>query len=121
MVLVGNSWALFSSGGELSPVGSCPRTVLVNTFDFGGKICFTIDNNNLLIWYLFKFLLTTATSQRPKTEEEKYVFVFFFNVIKRIGCYGKQSIESKKRDMMTLAVFCKTAIMGLQAVMSEKF
>ena len=27
VVPVGNSWALFLSGGELSPVGSCPRTV----------------------------------------------------------------------------------------------
>ena len=26
VVLVSNSWALFLSGGELSPVGSCPRT-----------------------------------------------------------------------------------------------
>ena len=26
VVLVGNIWALFFSGGELSPVGSCPRT-----------------------------------------------------------------------------------------------
>ena len=62
-----------------------------------------------------------VNTQGPKTEKEKYVFLLFFSVIKRIGCYGKQSIESKKRDMMTLAVFCKTAIMGIQAVMSEKF
>ena len=27
VVLVGNSWALFLSGGESSPVGSCPRTI----------------------------------------------------------------------------------------------
>ena len=26
VALVGNSWALFLSGGELSPVRSCPRT-----------------------------------------------------------------------------------------------
>ena len=26
VVLVGNGWALFLSGGELSLVGSCPRT-----------------------------------------------------------------------------------------------
>ena len=27
---VGNSWALLLSGGELSPVGSCPRTAHCN-------------------------------------------------------------------------------------------
>ena len=30
VVVVGNSWALFLLGGELSPVGSCPRTVSVD-------------------------------------------------------------------------------------------
>ena len=25
--MVGNSWALFLSSGELTPVGSCPRSV----------------------------------------------------------------------------------------------
>ena len=27
MVLVGNTWVLFLSGGELYPVGSCPMTI----------------------------------------------------------------------------------------------
>ena len=37
MVLVGTGWALFLSGGELSLVGSCPRT------DFGFKVIYVLE------------------------------------------------------------------------------
>ena len=37
MVVVGNSWALLLSGGELSPVGSCPRTASGNGQGYGLK------------------------------------------------------------------------------------
>ena len=49
VVLVGNSWALFLSCGELSPVGSCPRT-FINTciFMFIQKY---LDNINLLLFH----------------------------------------------------------------------
>ena len=42
VVLAGKSWALFLSDGELSPVGSCPRTpstILVLDYCIRGYFC----------------------------------------------------------------------------------
>ena len=48
MVLVGNGWALFLSGGEFSLVGSCPRTFIFNKLQ--EKL---VSRSNLILWSFF--------------------------------------------------------------------
>ena len=50
---MGNSWALFLSGGQLSPVGSCPRTGWAHQWikDVGPK--FSLNKGWLLLFFFW--------------------------------------------------------------------
>ena len=52
MVLVGNSWALFLSGGELSPVGSCPKTVCAKSGSWLESGCAKSRTWRAYKWYI---------------------------------------------------------------------